>query len=408
MFDVLGITPARADEINSASLTASIADINGWSFKRSDGSEVAIRGRFATKLVSELRSAGSPSYKVAHPHWRLPFVKNQRVTAPPSDITSTPKRCAWSPDGRILAITLSASPYLKLYSLRDKELRVFNGVPFNSNQAQNVMVWSPSGKYAAVGSGSGTKPHIYIFDLNIITLMSNSTSFSQATDFSWTPDDGYLAQVRSVSPFVEVIKLTPPNVLSKLANPAILPPGNSTSVAWSPDGVYLVVGSSVAPYLAIYKRTGDTLAKLDNPTTNPTGAVTRVVWNPNNTQFAVAHTNAPYLSVYKRVDDQINKLPDVDVIPGGNATAVDWSPDSLRLAVAHSGSAGVDTYVRNGDAFVKEPPFHDSDLGAGIDLRWSPDGGSLAILHSAGPKFSLYLAAGKQYGGIPIEAKDVP
>ena len=82
--------------------------------------------------------------------------------------------------------------------------------------------------------------------------------------------------------------------------------GVNRSPCWSPDGTYLAVGSTTSPYIAIYKRDGTAFSRLAAPAVLPPGAVYGGAWSPSGGQLvAVSYAAGSAVSVYKFENEAI-------------------------------------------------------------------------------------------------------
>jgi hypothetical protein len=210
----------------------------------------------------------------------------------------------------------------------------------------------------------------------------------------------YLGLATTSTPYVHIYKRAG-DVLTKLANPATLPPANSRAVAWSPDSTYFAIGHFTSPYVTIYKRAGDVFTKLANPASLPAGTANGVSWSNDGTYLAVAHDTSPYLTVYKRAGDVFTKLSNPASLPAGNANGAEWSLDGTYLSVVSDASPYVYIYKRAGDVLTKlSNPTGGLPANQGYGTSWSDDGIYLSVSHFGSPYFTVYKRTGDAFAKI--------
>ena len=96
--------------------------------------------------------------------------------------------------------------------------------------------------------------------------------------------------------------------------------------------IRLAVAHTTTPYLTVYNRVGDVLTKIADPAILPAGTGQGTAWSPDGSSLAVAHYVSPYLTVYNRVGDVLTKIADPAILPAGTGFGVTWSETLARNA----------------------------------------------------------------------------
>jgi Tol biopolymer transport system component len=196
------------------------------------------------------------------------------------------------------------------------------------------------------------------------------------------------------APFLFIYKRNG-DTFTKLANPAILPPGQGRGVAFSPDGTYLAVAHTNSPFITIYKRSGDTFTKLANPANLPPNA-TNATFSPDGTYLVLtlsvssSNDTNPRIFIYKRSGDTFTKLDDPAEVAPGSVFNADFSNDGTYLALAHFVSPRILIYKRSGDTFTKLPDPETVLPGNGRGVSFSGNGTYLAVAHDNLPRLTIY------------------
>jgi Lactonase, 7-bladed beta-propeller len=299
-----------------------------------------------------------------------------------------------------------------MFSLDTQYRENLNNIWPNSNTTMIIsgaMSQAPYLQSYAIGGqqdGSYQQGLDYRFANNSIGL----AIAGQANDVSWEKTGTYIAVAHATTPYVTICKKTITNnwypTLTKLSNPATLPPATGNGVEFSQDGIYLAVAHNTTPFVTVYKRSGDTFTKLTNPATLPASSGFGVSWSPSGTYLAVAHAVTPFVTIYKldKTTDTLTKLSNPATLPPSTGARCAWSPDEGYLAVAHTSTPFVTIYQRSGDTFTKVANPSTLPASVGNDVSFSPDGRWLAVAHNNTPYCSLYDTTGGGFTYVSISS----
>ncbi len=114
--------------------------------------------------------------------------------------------------------------------------------------------FSPDGKYLAVAHENSPYITIYKRSGDTFTKVSDPSSLPTGTGYgcAFSPDGTYLAVAHYDSPYITIYKRSG-DTFTKVSNPSSLPTGTGWGCAFSPDGMYLAVAHFNSPYITIYK-----------------------------------------------------------------------------------------------------------------------------------------------------------
>lgn len=204
-------------------------------------------------------------------------------------------RPEWNPDGSSIAIgsNIGSRPYLYVFNrVGDTFQRVpntgFDTPSYGQTWGPNGCAWSPDGKSLAV-CGDST-PFLTVFNrVGTSTFVTISTSSFSALptgttyECAWSPDGTTLAVAGSVSPFIYFYNRSG-NTFTKVANPASLPTNLVLSVDFTTDGQTVAFGLFTSPWLAIYNRnnTTSTYERIALPANPPTNQIFGLRYSAND------------------------------------------------------------------------------------------------------------------------------
>jgi hypothetical protein len=268
-----------------------------------------------------------------------------------------------SPTSDHLAYGCDGSPYLFHYKKIDG---VYNLLDFDytvPTAAIAAAEYSPNGEFLALAVGSLTRIMVYKRNgdsLNLVNVTGVVSSIIKG--LAWSPDSNYLYAVHVNSPFISIFKRDGDN-FARLANPSILPSGESNNVAASSNGVYVAVVHHGYPYLTIYKKSGDTFTKLSNPSNLPNATMSTVKFNGGSNHLLLGgvntNPNGGALMLYTRSGDVFTHNmygiypPIVNSAWIRNIAFID--NDKKMLVGANNHGNTILEYVTNGNTYVLLP-----------------------------------------------------
>ena len=284
-------------------------------------SDTALGG---TTLASS--SAGTTVYADAAPNEKLPDL---------STLLGTGYGCAFSPDGKYLAVAHFSTPRITVYDVEDNftKLPALSALPGTGHGCS----FSSDSKYLAVAHEGS--PYITVYDAedNFTELPALSAPPGRGYGCAFSPDSKYLAVAHEGSPYITVYDAE--DNFTKLPALSALP-GTGYGCAFSPDGKYLAAAHSGSPRITVYD-VENNFTKLPDLSALPFDG-NGCSFSSDGKYLAVAHYSSPYITVYD-VEDNFTKLPALSAPPGqGNGCA--FSHDSKYLAVAHNSSPYITVY----------------------------------------------------------------
>ena len=257
----------------------------------------------------------------------------------------------------------------------------------------SALAYSPDGKFVACGRSAS--PYLVLYKRtgdSFVTIANPSVlPTGQTTGVSFSPDSQYMLVSHDTSPSMTIYKING-DVFTKLTNPASLPSGSGTACAISADGVYYAISTNSSPYIAVYKKSGDVFTKLANPASLPGGQVSSVVFSPDGQYLATGTVSLGYPVIYKRSGDVFTKLEDV-APAGNNLIGACFSPDSTYMVTRTAGAPYTGIYKRSGDTFAKLSNPTASPVGGG-GARFSLDGNYMFAGTSTSPYILIYKRSG--------------
>jgi len=329
------------------------------------------------------------------------YMNKGQIKKPMNNPGTTPtgigRGAAFSPDGSLLAITHSTSPYVTIYNTSDWSKVTDPGtLPTGTGCGA---AFSPDGSLLAIAHT--TSPFVTIY---------NTSDWSKVTDpgtlpagdgqgAAFSPDGSLLAIAHVSSPYVTIYNTSD---WSKMADPGTLP----TSIAWdavfSPDGSLLAIAHLTSPYVTIYN-TSD-WSKVTDPGTLPAGTGWGAAFSPDGSLLAIAHSMSPYVTIYNTSD--WSKVANPGTLPTSIAWDAVFSPDGSLLAITHSMSPYVTIYNTSDWSKVTDPGT--LPAGVGYGAAYSPDGSLLAIAHYTSPYMTIYGAGNIYEIPTPYKEGDLP
>lgn len=372
-----------------------------------------------------LSAFDGPAEEVILPEWYRPGDSNKKI----SDVllagnTNTQGgNISWSPDGKYLAFSKSASPWVQVFKRVGDKLTDL-AVPAPSGAYSGSPTWTNDGKYLAIDNG----PSIAIYKRSgdaftrlpdIASGSSNITFYSAA----WSPDGTYLAFVQDtwVSPtHTWKIRMYSRNgdVFTATADSSYQSLHLPYHLAWSPSGKYLSVslssGSSSGINLAMYELSGGVLVKssvsipMVPPDPGSGDATSRYIsstaWSPDGKYLAASGYNGvdPDKVWIYQINSGVFSLIGAPIGADSVSVApVTWSPDGQYLALGSP--LRIFRFTDSGGSIqipnVSPMPINNTQSS----LKFSPDGDLLAINGSSYGSATLpILTLYKSSGIVPL------
>jgi DNA-binding beta-propeller fold protein YncE len=295
-------------------------------------------------------------------------------------LTFTGRGVAFSPNGALLAVAHTGSPYLTV--LNTVDWTVVSGTPTLAGNGSGV-AFSPDGSLLAVAHTN--LPRLRILNTSDWTTVSGTPTLgNQGSSVAFSPDGALLAVAYTGSPYLRVLNTTNWTVVS--GTPTLASDGYG--VAFSPDGSLLAVvhqqtldGSS--PCLRILN-TSDWTTVSGTPALAHTGR--GVAFSPDGSLLAVAHEFSPYLRVLNTADwTTVSGTP---ILEGPHGRAVAFSPDGSFLAVAYTAWPYLKVLNTSDWTAVSDTPILAGD-GFGVDFSFV----EREIVHVPAASFTLTALA---------------
>lgn len=305
----------------------------------------------------------------------------------------------FSPDGKFMAISIGASPFVRLYSISGSG--VFTALPNPSTLPAGSpldMDFSPDGKILALGLAStGDRLALYRVTSEGLVKIPNP-SFMPASN-TWGvcfSKDGSLLMAGSVTvPRVALYSVSGENFL-KQANPSSAPAGEPRKSSFSPDGKYLAMPVTASPFLQIYKMDGTTMNLLPNTAMNynPANICYQTTFSPDGKYLAVAIGGVSVCFVYKINSevDEFDLIGSFDVGSLTGAYCVAFSSDSRYFAIGGNlsgGTTGQILYYSVGEDDMTRLPNNPSIGGVPFAVDFSKSNKLTVVVSSATPFYAL-------------------
>lgn len=313
-----------------------------------------------------------------------------------------------------------------LYSQSPKGRKIpdsaFSTLPLNNARCA---VWSPSGRYLAVGHNGGTFLSVYYFDGTNFTKLTSPASLPTAVVMAieWSPKEDFFITVEYATPFFSIYNFDTSSgspVITRnttTTGTSVYTSNGSTpiDVSLSSNGKYLAVAQFTSPYIRVWNMSGSLSTALADPTQTPGSAARSCAWSPNGRYLAVTSLSSPYVTVYNFNGTTLTKLSVQPDLPPDTAYGVSWSPNGAYLAVSHFGGTRVSVHsfrdVSNGSYFgfnqvtletmygdavplqnpatttISDNAFYSGD---GLSSNWSPDGRYFAQTLESAPFVRIF------------------
>lgn len=121
---------------------------------------------------------------------------------------------AFSPDGQVLAVGVTATPFIALFTFSGGSFAAIPNPSTLPGATVTSVAWSPNSAYLAVGLVSA--PYLIIYrrsgtTFTAMTAPSNPLA-SEVNDMSWSPDNQFLAAATTSTPYVNVYQTSSPTL----------------------------------------------------------------------------------------------------------------------------------------------------------------------------------------------------
>ena len=251
--------------------------------------------------------------------------------------------------------------------------------------------WSPSGRYAMLGSDSGTFLRFAkrTGDTLATIVPIGTVPTNDVHSAAWAADDSAVYILADSSP--RVFKYTRSgDVFTFDSSPATVPAGDptsSTGASLSPDGAYLAVTHATSPYVTVY-RTSDWV-KLSNPATLPTGTGNGCAWHPGGNFLVVSHNTSPFVTLYSFAAETLTKVANPSLLPPGSCNGCAWNLSGNLLALTSATTPYWSMYSFSGGVLTNISTAGKALAGDGYGLDWAGEE-TVFLGHKSGERITIY------------------
>jgi TolB protein len=180
---------------------------------------------------------------------------------------------AWSPDGRVIALTLSKGGNPDIYVLRvgSSDFRQLT----NSRGIETDPTWSPTGREIAFTSDRSGTPQIWVMDAEGTNLRRLTFGGSFDTQPRWSPRGDTIVFTRRTAGGFDLWAINPDG-----SNARALTQGNGANegASWAPNGRHLVFSSTRGGRAQLYTMLID--GSEQQPLTRDRGEASSPTWSP--------------------------------------------------------------------------------------------------------------------------------
>ena len=414
---VISFTNPQAGQLHRLVVTQATYNTSGtmYQFKLNMVDQDPRRGPY------QPNGALQPSDNAFYTWYYTAGIRAAYVTMPSSiaNPTSLPGTAATgiaiSPDGKVIQVGQSGSPYSISYPIFDGGAKAYWGLKsiVANTAAVGTMVgldYSPDGNF--LFGVSNTTPYLQGWHLaypnpNTSTVLGNPVTIlagaGQCIDVH--PNANYVAVGHTTTPFMSVYPYSGNGYGTKIANPGSLPAALVTSIAFSPLGDYLAAASQTSPFIQVWpfnSATGAIGTIAANPTSlpagGPAGSLGRgIAWRPQGDFIAMASTTSAYVYVvgFNRATGAFTSTILTDA-PANTAQCVAWSPDGQYLYVGLSATPYLVIYDFSASSLATKLTFDGSNPGQAVnDIVVHPNGELLFLALGASPYVMCYPLATK-------------
>lgn len=326
--------------------------------------------------------------------WSSPSLLTSAPTSAPAGAATG--ECAWSPDGKFLAVSHQTTPYLTVYE-RQKDtftkLDAPSSLPAGTGQC---VAWSPSGEFLVIGHSTTPFFTIYRKSGTTLTKLTNPGTLPAAAvkAVAWSPDGRFLCAGVDRSGGAGVIANIyerSGTTFTKLADPADMPSSTTgeQGIAFSDNGQFLAIAYGNG--IKIFTISGSTFTGISNPSGMPTTPFS-VAFSKGSTLFGMTGSGSPFFAVYTISGVTFTKMANPATLPANQPVSIDFSPENDFVAVTDFDSPYVLIYSIVGTTLTKQSDLG-SFMGAGYGVKFSPDARYLACISSDSPYLQVYKTA---------------
>ena len=314
-----------------------------------------------------------------------------RTPNPASPPSNNGNGVALTPDGLVMAVAHSTSPFVTTYDWSEGAwVKRANPASLPPGTGNGVAL-TPDGLVMTVAHSISPFITTYDWSGGAWVKRADPASLPPNTVYgvALTPDGLVMAVAHDASPYVTTYDWSG-GAWVKRANPASLPPSTGSGVALTPDGLVMAGAHTGSPYVTTYDWFGGAWVKRANPASPPPSTGFGVALTPDGLVMAVAHTGSPYVTTYDWSEGAWVKRANPASLPPSTGRGVALTPDGLVMAVAHDNSPFITTYDWSGGAWVKRanPASLPTSIVFGVAL--TPDGLVMAVAHFISPFVTTY------------------
>jgi TolB protein len=217
------------------------------------------------------------SYFTGYPYLFRTFPLNPRRRGQPPDLVSAwpgiNTAPAWSPDGRMLALTLSKDGNPEIYTVRlgTSEFRRLT----TNRGIDTDPTWSPTGREIAFASDRTGTPQIWVMDAEGANARRLTFGGSYDTQPRWSPRGDAIVFTRRTAGGFDLWAIAPDG---SNARPLTQGTGSNEAASWAPNGRHLVFSSTRSGRAQLYTMLAD--GSEQQPLTRDRGEASSPSWSP--------------------------------------------------------------------------------------------------------------------------------
>lgn len=168
--------------------------------------------------------------------------------------------CSFSPSGDMFATSIRTGLGLNCVAIYQVQGNVFTklvGAITDIAQA-NACAFSPDGRYLAVGTD--VSPYLFLYERSGTTFTRlpdpSGVPTSEVFSVAWSASGGLLAYGTVSSPRIGIFSVSG-GVFTKLSNPSVLPSSLVNGLSFSPSSEFLATAHVLSPRVTIYQTSSD-------------------------------------------------------------------------------------------------------------------------------------------------------